>query len=251
MGKDCKTKVLFMFFSLAESMKTSHLGIKISIKEKEALDYITDKSHITKSRLLYPVIKKAIAQSLGIVLIYTIGYRKKEDYDEMKGILEKQFLTDIMNSIHHLKLPNAIDAFFDTIAKKNFWNTYRVIFNDVEFKEIKGKDDILRYIDIDLLEIAEYIGTTYMALGGTFDSINLKLAKSILFERLFWEIFYKSAKCPYNEAKRIWAMKKGDIRTMLLDIIDHYDKKFESTPVEVIEVIGPKNRKRKGVKKKQ
>ena len=76
-----------------------------------------------------------------------------------------------------------------------------------------------------------------MNLSGHFDTIDLKLAKRILFERVLWDIYYHLALSPAKETKRQWYLHKGDIRSFLNLTSKKYDSLMGKKPIEVVEVV--------------
>ncbi len=230
-------------------MEQKHLGIKISKVEKEALDFISQRSHVTRSKLLYPEMRKIICRDLGVALMYLLGYSKKSDLEDMKRLL---LFTDLKKeSIHLYKLPPSIHTFLRILSEKKVWKRFENLFDDIKFKKIHPQEELEHVIELDILDIAEHLGTRYTELSGSLESIDMKLSKKILFERVLWDIYFHLSVSPARETEKQWYLGRSKVRSFQKTLVNRYDKIMQKKPVEVVEVMGRKQKSENGKERKR
>jgi hypothetical protein len=205
-------------------MNTKLFAIKIPENEKNAMDYISEVTNNTLSKLFYKPLQEGIYTDLGLILLYKIDMRNTTKVSNLgnelfsHSILSAQTLPIIEDFVHLI---------LDKNLKKTFWN----IFGDVQLNE---KDFIL--YDLDLAEVANYLGKEYLSKHGTFEEIDLNLARNIFFNFMLMTYFNITAVGSIKNLNLEWMNHQPLIKQFQSQMIAKYLNKFQTKKVEAIKV---------------
>jgi hypothetical protein len=205
-------------------MNTKLFAIKIPENEKNAMDYISEITNNKLSRLFYKPIQDSIYTNLGYILLYKIDLRNTKKIPELHRELFSR------EAISHQTLPIVEDfvrLMLDKDSKKGFWS----IFSDLQLNE---KDFIL--YDLDLSEIANYMGKEYLSSYGTFEEIDLNLAREIFFNYMLKTYFNITALGSIKILNQEWTSHVQLINQFQNQLIIKYLNRYQPKKLEAIKV---------------
>ena len=206
------------------SMNTKLFAIKIPENEKNAMDYVSNITNKTMSKLFYKPIQDAIYTNLGLILLYKIDFRNTMKISNMnEDVFNKRSLSG-----HTLPIiEDFISLIIDKNLKKGFWN----IFTDIQLNE---KDFLLH--DIDLAEVAHNIGKEYIFRHGNLNDLDLNLARNIFFHYMLMTYFNITALGSINRLNLEWNNHKPSIKQFKNQLIIKYLTKYQPKKFEAIKV---------------
>ena len=111
-------------------MNSKLFAIKIPENEKNAMDYISNVTTNTLSKIFYRPIQDAIYTNLGLILLYKIDLRNTTKISDLGDeILKKDYLSNRSLPI----IEDFVSLMLDKNLKKSFWN----IFGEIKLKLVK------------------------------------------------------------------------------------------------------------------
>ena len=211
-------------------MNTKLFAIKLPEKEKNAMEYISNSTNNTLSKLFYKPLQSAIYKNLGLILLHKIDLRSTIKVSQ----IPKNFFSE--DEINNQSLP-IIEDFVGLMLDKNIKNNFWTIFKNVSIHE---KEFILQ--NLDLTDIATHIGKEYLARQGSFEELDLNLARKIFFNYMLLTYFNVTAIGSIQNLNNNWLTHQHQITSFQDQLINKYltrfrDKKLEAIKVdEVVEV---------------
>jgi len=205
-------------------MNSKLFAIKIPENEKIAMDYVANVTNNTLSKLFYKPIQDAIATNLGLILLYKIDLRNSTKLSDLHE--------DLMSykSLQNRSLPiieDFVSLMLDKSIKKSFWS----IFSNIELNE----KEFLLY-DLNLAEIANYLGREYISHHGDFEEIDLNLARNIFFNYMLMTYFNITALGSINKLNNDWNNRQPLVKQFQSQLISRYLNRFQPKKVEAIKL---------------
>ncbi len=205
-------------------METKLFALKISKREKEAMDYTAKETDRTLSKLYYKPLQTTIYETLGVVLLYKIDRRISSGLIELKSIS----LDD--EESNKLNFP-ILEDFVELMIEPNNRRQFNEIFDNIDFVV---KDFLLYKHKIK--EIARAVGRVYIEKNGNFNKINLDLAHEIFFEYML-SLYYKlTAIGSLKNLNTEWFNKRLKIKDFESKLINSYLIKYREVKAEAIEI---------------
>lgn len=205
-------------------MDTKHFAIKIPKNEKVAMDYISNTTNNTLSKLFYTPIKDALYTELGLILLYKIDLRNNTNVSE---ICDELINLKTLSGKTFPIIEDFIGIMLDKQYKKTFWN----IFSDIQLNE---KEFLLH--ELDLKEVTYYLGKEYISNHGNFEEIDLNMARRIFFNYMLMTYFNVTALGSLNKLNDEWSSHQSLIKQFQNQIMLKYMNKFQSKKLEAIKV---------------
>ncbi|WP_455393196.1 hypothetical protein [[Eubacterium] cellulosolvens] len=205
-------------------MDSKIFAIKIPENEKIAMDYISTVTNNTLSKLFYKPLQSAIYSKLGLILLYKIDLRNTA---KMSQLSEKLFNLESMSG---LSLP-IIEDFIGLILDKNIKTSFWKIFGDIKLNE---KDFLLH--ELDIIDLANYMGREYLLSNANLEEIDIDLARSIFFNYMLRTYFNTTALGSINKLNLEWNNHQPLIRQFQSQITAKYLNKFQPKKLEAIKV---------------
>jgi hypothetical protein len=205
-------------------MNTKLFAIKIPENEKIAMDYISNETNNTLSKLFYEPIKDAIYTDLGLILVYKIDMQNTTKV----STLYNDFLSH--KSLTSRSLP-IIEDFVGLILDKNLKNEFWKIFGDIQLNE---KDFMLH--ELDIIDMATHMGQEYIINHGSFDKINLDLARNIFFNYMLVTYFNTTAVGSITQLNLEWSNHQTLIKQFQGQLIAKYVNKYQPKKLEAIKI---------------
>jgi len=199
-------------------------ALKIPENEKNAMDYIAEVTNNSLSKLFHKPIQNGIYTKLGLILLYKMDLRNTAKISNLSEELLSQM------SLSHSTLP-IIEDFISLILDKNLKKTFWNIFGEIQLNE---KDFIL--YDLELSELAHHLGKEYLSKYGTFEEIDLNLARKIFFNYMLMTYFNVTAVGSINKLNLDWANRQPLIKQFQSQLIARYLNKFQTKKIEAIKV---------------
>ena len=205
-------------------MESKIFAIKIPENEKNAMDYISNVTNNTLSKLFYKPIQNAIYSNLGLILLYKIDLRNATKLSQ----LHDELLSYESTSSHSLPI---IEDFISLILDKNLKNVFWKIFGDIQLNE---KDFLLH--EVDITELTNQMGKEYLITHGSMDKIDLSLARNIFFNYMLRTYFNTTALGSINKLNQEWNNHQPLIKQFQSQMIARYLNKFQPKKLEAIKV---------------
>lgn len=205
-------------------METKLFAIKIPENEKIAMDYISNVTNNTLSKLFYKPLQNAIFANLGIILLYKIDLRNTTKISQ----LHNELLSHKALSTQSLPI---INDFMALMLDKNLKNTFWNIFGDIQLNE---KEFLLH--ELDITDLAFYMGNEYLSKHGNLEEIDLNLARNLFFNYMLLTYFNTTALGSINKLNLEWSNHQPLIKQFQSQIIAKYLNKFQPKKLEAIKV---------------
>ncbi len=203
-------------------MDTKLFAIKIPENEKIAMDYISNITNNTLSKMFYKPLQEAIFKRLGLILLYKIDLRNSSKISGLNDVM----LTSRPLSANTLPIiEDFVNLMLDKNLKKPFWE----IFGDVEQNE---KDFFLYEVDIE--EMAYHLGKKYLENDGDFDKLDLNMARNVFFNYMLETYFNMTAIGSINKLNQRWSNRQPMIKQFQSQILTKYLNKFQPAKIEAI-----------------
>lgn len=205
-------------------METKLFALKITKREKEAMDYTAKETSRTLSKLYYKSLQNTIYETLGIVLLYKIDRRISGGLIELKSLnLDDENTTKLNFPI--------LEDFVEFMIEPNNRHQFNEIFENIDFIV---KDFLLYKLNIK--EIARAIGRLYIEKNGNFSKTDLVLARQIFFEYML-SLYYKlTAIGSLKNLNTEWYNKRSKIKEFELKLISSYLNKYREVKAEAIKI---------------
>ena len=115
-----------------------------------------------------------------------------------------------------------INDFMALMLDKNLKNTFWNIFGDIQLNE---KDFLLHELDIS--DLAFYMGNEYLLQHGSLEEIDLDLARNLFFNYMLLTYFNTTALGSINKLNLEWSNHQPLIKQFQSQIIAKYLNKFQ------------------------
>ncbi len=205
-------------------MNSKLFAIKIPENEKLAMDYISNVTTNTLSKIFYKPIQDAIYSNLGLILIYKIDLRNVTKISDLHSeLLNHDYLSKRSLPI----IEDFVRLMLDKNLKKSFWN----IFSDIQLNE---KDFLL--FDLDIHDLANHMGKEYLTKHGSFEEIDLNLARDLFFDYMLKTYFNTTAVGSIKKLNNDWLNHQPLIKQFQSQLKAVYLNKFQPKKVEAIKV---------------
>jgi hypothetical protein len=205
-------------------MDTKLFAIKIPENEKIAMDYISKATNNTLSKIFYKPLQEAIFANLGFILLHKIDVKNTTKLSALPEVLFSHRLTPSRS------LP-IIEDFVSLILDKNLKSTFWKIFGDIQLNE---KDFLLHELDIN--ELASYIGEKYLLNHGSLEDLDLNLARNLFFNYMLMTYFNTTALGSIKKLNFEWSNRKSLIKQFQSQLIARYLNRFKPKKLEAIKV---------------
>lgn len=205
-------------------MDSKIFAIKIPENEKNAMDYISNVTNNTLSKLFYKPLQNAIYSNLGLILLYKIDLRNATKLSQ----LHDELLSYESTSSHSLPI---IEDFISLILDKNLKNVFWKIFGDMQLNE---KDFLLH--ELNITELTNQMGKEYLITHGSMDEIDLTLARNIFFNYMLRNYFNTTALGSINKLNQEWNNHQPLIKQFQSQVIARYLNKFQPKKLEAIKI---------------
>lgn len=205
-------------------MNSKLFAIKIPENEKSAMDYISNVTNKTLSKIFYKPLQNAIYTDLGFILLFKI---------DLRNIAKLSNLSD--DVFHKISMANQpipiiedfISLMLDRNVKKSFWN----IFGDIQLNE---KNFLLH--DLDITSLANQLGKEYLLRNGTLQEIDLNLARDIFFNYMLNVYFNTTALGSIQNLNAEWSRHQPLIKQFQGQLLAKYLNKFQAKKLEAIKI---------------
>jgi hypothetical protein len=205
-------------------MDTKLFAIKISKREKEAMDFTAKETGRTLSKLYYKPLQSTVHETLGLTILFKIDRRISISLKEVKKIN----LVD--DEQEKLSIP-IIEDFVEFMIKPSNRREFNEIFNNVEFV---AKDFLLYKLNVQ--EISREVGRLYLEKNGKLDSIDLRLAYNIYFEYMLLLYYKLTGIGSLKNLNTEWYNKQDKINKFKSKLINTYLTKYRDEKAEAIEI---------------
>ena len=205
-------------------METKLFALKISPREKEAMDYVAKETDRTLSKVYYRPLQNIVHETLGVVLLHKIDRRMPSRLKDLK------ILTFEDDEPDKITLP-IIEDFVELMINPSNRKQFNEIFEGIEFV---AKDFLL--YKLNSREIAREIGKLYLESHGSLSKTDLNLAQNIFFKYML-ELYYKlTAIGSFNSLNTEWFNKRLKIKGFEMRLIKSYLDKYREVKAEAIEI---------------
>jgi hypothetical protein len=205
-------------------MNTKLFAIKLPENEKKAMEYISNSTNNTLSKLFYKPLQNAIFRNLGVILLYKIDLRNTTEVTDLTNDISD--IEDLSN--HTLPI---IEDFIGFMLSKTIRAQFWSIFNDIEINE---KEFFLQNLDVS--DIAETLGREYLVKHGDFEVMDLNLARNIFFNHMLLTYFNTTAVGSIQKLTNEWQAHQQQIRSFQNKLVYDYLNEFQKKEVEPIKV---------------
>ena len=206
------------------NMNSKLFAIKIPENEKSAMDYISNVTNKTLSKIFYKPLQNAIYTDLGFILLYKIDLR---NITKLSNLSDDVFHENTMASQSIPIIEDFISLILDKNIKKSFWN----IFGDIQLNE---KNFLLH--DLDIISLANLLGKEYLLKQGTLEEIDLNLAREIFFNYMLNLYFNTTALGSIQNLNTIWSRHQPLIKQFQVQLLAKYLDKFQAKKLEAIKI---------------
>jgi hypothetical protein len=190
-------------------MEAKLFAIKLEKRIKEAMDFISQETGDTLTKLYYKPIQETTYETLGRILL-----------KKLAGV-----------DIGERQLPVLVEEFFQLIEKKDVKEEFRRIFSGIQFVE----KDWLVY-DVDMKEIYCNVGRGYIDGGGRFDQLNRRTVKEIFFQNMLQLTYKHTAMGMFKSLDDEWRRNAHRIERFRDWLIRKHEDLYGHDIVEVEEV---------------
>jgi hypothetical protein len=205
-------------------MDTKLFAIKISKREKDAMDFTAKVTGRTLSKLYYKPLQSTIHEILGLALLFKIDRRISITLKDIKNINFED------GEQVKLSIP-IIEDFVEFMIEPNNRREFNELFDNVEFVV---KDFLLYKLNVQ--EISRSIGRLYLDKHGRLDKINLGITYDIFFDYML-SLYYKlTAVGSLKNLNTEWYNKRLKIHTFETKLIQTYLNKYRDEKAEAIEI---------------
>jgi hypothetical protein len=205
-------------------MDSKLFALKIPEREKNAMDYISTVTNNTLSKVFYKPIQDAIYTNLGLILIYKIDLRNAIKLTELHNEILNQ------ESLQGQSMP-IIEDFISLILNKKLKSDFWKIFGDIQLNE---KDFLLT--ELDIYDIANFMGREYILKHGDFKEIDLELARNLFFSYMLLTYFNTTALGSIKNLKMEWNNHQPLIKQFQSQLMAKYLNMFQPKKLEAIKV---------------
>lgn len=202
-------------------MRRMMFAIKLPVKEKMAMDYISIETGEPLSRIFYDVIKVAVEETLGNVLIFRADLSTRPDIPVQ--------LPSRDEDIPPPQIVREFDRLMETRRKE-----FQAIFSKYDFAS--GEDFIY---EIDMRKVARSVGKEYLEIVNDFEVVDMRLVREVIFTVLLYEYFIFTAVGPLKELEHVWRSRKREIDAFRDGLLKDYTDLYEHV-VEIVEVMDEK-----------
>jgi len=206
-------------------MERQLFAIKLSGREKEAMDYTASQMGKTLSKLYYEPLKVSIHETLGLVLLYKVDRRRHTDLRE----LDIDTLREIPTHGLGENTPPIILDFYNLINEN--LKEFEAIFESVDFDH-----DLEPMHELDVRQVARELGAEYIDQGGNLKKVEFQLATQIFFQQMISLYYRNTAVGSLKNLNTEWYLKRMSINRFKDGLIRSYEKMAEKQPAEAMEV---------------
>lgn len=197
------------------AVETRIFAIKLPRREKEAMDFTARETGETLSAMCYRAIQNTVYEALGGALLKRLERR-----------VEDETMPDYARGI-----PRIVYDFLCLMDEKEVKEEFRYIFKRVHFLE---KEWLL--YEVNLPELQEHMGRTYLERGGGFDEINIRLVRDSFFDHMLHTVYRLTATGLLKELDEEWKFNLARVSAFRDFLMKRYDERFKDEAVEAIEV---------------
>jgi hypothetical protein len=190
-------------------MEAKLFAIKLEKRIKEAMDFISQETGDTLTKLYYKPIQETTYETLGRILL-----------KKLAGV-----------DLGERQVPLLVEEFFQLIEKKEVKDEFRRIFSGIQFVD----KDWLVY-DIDMKEIYCNIGKSYIDTGGRFDQLNRRMVKEIFFQNMLHLTYRHTAMGMFKSLDDEWRRNAHRVERFRDWLIRKHEDLYGHDIVEVEEV---------------
>lgn len=205
-------------------MNTKLFAIKIPENEKKAMDYIAKITNNRLSKVFYKPLQDAIYTNLGLILLYKIDFRNTTKLSSINNELFNE------QTFSNQSLP-IVEDFLGFMLDKNLKTSFWAIFDNIQLNEKE-----FLFHDLDLGEIAHYVGKEYISRFGNFDEIDMNLTRDIFFNYMLMTYFNITALGSIQKLHQEWSDHQHQLRKFQEQLIMKYMQRFRDKRVEPIKV---------------
>jgi hypothetical protein len=205
-------------------MNSKLFALKIPENEKNAMDYISNTTNNTLSKIFYQPLQEAIYKDLGLILLYKIDLRNTIKTTE----LDKELIHSNQLTIRTLPI---VEDFIGLMLEKNNRNSFWSLFDNITTNE---KEFIFQ--DLNLDDIAYHLGKEYILKFGGFEEINLDLARNIFFSYMLENYFNITAVGSIQKLSHEWKNRNHQVKRFQDQIITKYMQRYQTKRVEAIKI---------------
>jgi len=217
---------------VVEEKRTELFALKLPKNEKDAMNYIADEKGATLTKVFYKNIQQTIYEQLGLVLLDKLSRPRVEG--------KKDKADDRRPSYVKRNAPNIVVDFVHIMDAKDRKKGFHSIFEDLQFTE---KEWLL--YEIDITKLAKHMGKEYLEMDGTFDPVDLDLAKSLFFDYMIHMTYQLTAIGLLKTLDDEWQKNQARIERYKDELIAEYEQTFEDA-LEVVEVVEVEDRAHRG-----
>jgi hypothetical protein len=213
--------------------RTELFAIKLPKNEKDAMSFTAQEMGKTLSKVFYKTIQKTIHEQLGLVLLDKLSRPTLEEEEEGR---RKRIPSYIKRTV-----PNIVVDFVHMMEDKDKKKKFHKIFEKLQFTE---KEWLL--YEIDITRLAEDVGKRYLEEDGSFEPVDLGLAKELFFDYMIRMTYQLTAMGLLKTLDDEWIKNQARIERFKDELIAEYEQTFEDAleVVEVVEVMGNKKKRR-------
>lgn len=209
-------------------METKIFALKMPIKLKRSMEYISKEVNSPLSRLYLPSIEKTTKKYLGIIIIHNleaININKTPNEDKLKN------LTDINSYINTTDL-SPIQEFVGLM--ENSENQERFL---KYFQNIKMSKEKFSYQSINIAHICESLGEKLLNTSDPVNPMDMDKIKKIFVEEMIKNYFNFMAIGTISQLQREWEIGKSKLEVFTSHLLNLFDQIFQTTiTVEPIDI---------------
>lgn len=212
--------------------RTELFALKLPKAEKDAMNFIALEMGKTLTKVFYRTIQHTIHEQLGLVLLDKLSRPKIDENKTGKGKIPSYIKRTV---------PNIVVDFVHMMEEKDRRANFHKIFDKLQFTE---KEWLL--YEIEITKLAKHMGEKYLDHDGSFDPVDIDLAKEIFFDYMIHMTYQLTAMGLLKTLDDEWEKNQARIVRYKDVLIAEYEQIYEDAieVVEVVEVLGAGKRKK-------
>lgn len=192
-------------------------GLMVPVREKQAMDFISDETGMPLSKIFYGTIHRSVEVALGRVLIEQVDIGRPADGMPILPVDRGATVPQVFRDFGRL-MEIHMDTFSTIFPKFNF--TFDSTFAN----------------GLDVERVAREIGRDYLEAGRSFTTVPTDVVRAQLFRILLFEFYRTSAIGPIVDLEDAWRARKAEIGQISIEILKDYAEMY-SAVMEVEEVV--------------
>lgn len=215
----------------AVDKRTELFALKLPKAEKDAMNFIAQEKGKTLTKVFYKTIQQTIHEQLGMVLLERLSRPKVED--------KKEEGRSKIPSYIKRTAPNIVVDFVHMMESKDRRKSFHAIFENLQFTE---KEWLL--YEVDVTKLSYHVGRHYLDMEGSFDPVDLDLAKEIFFDYMIHMTYQLTAIGLLKTLDDEWEKNQARIERFKDELMAEYEQTYEDA-LEVVEVVEVTDKKKK------